>query len=488
MRIYEGDGTVASTTGGSLTLEHGLAGGTSSIVFKASNSGTTNDYAYIQYTDNFNNYTNYKWDLSGNYGSPITSGTSIPSTGSSTEYLTTSSISTGIYSVLAPSPHINLPSNLYCISMNQTNVDLDKINYLYTYATVPYSTNITFSCWINPNIVYENANRRHYLFNCFNTGAGGNTCFDIWLDSNQSPNTPGRINVFINNTVFFYTSESVTSGIWSHIAVTFNSITKVPLIYRNSVRMTVIKLDLNSQLVNINPFNRFLIGSRGGYDNINKATDTLLGDNVRGYRGYISYINVFYNTLSDADIMELYTNPTYTPAEKGLMTIGIENDSGYLKSDNIVLWSGAGAGFVGVNTKSPQYTLDVNGNVNATSYNASSDYRLKENIMSLNGTFTVDDLNPVTYNLKSGGKQDIGFIAHEVQEFYPFLVTGKKDGSNNQSLNYNGFIGILTKEIKDLKVKVARQEAKALEQETKISNQDTRIQTLEKMMSDLINK
>jgi len=94
--------------------------------------------------------------------------------------------------------------------------------------------------------------------------------------------------------------------------------------------------------------------------------------------------------------------------------------------------------------------------------------------------------------LKSSGQQDIGFIAHEVQEFYPFLVSGKKDGKETQSLNYNGFIGILTKEIQVLKKKVAEQEAKAAEQEAKAlakaAEQDQRIQALEKMVLDLINK
>ena len=125
--------------------------------------------------------------------------------------------------------------------------------------------------------------------------------------------------------------------------------------------------------------------------------------------------------------------------------------------------------------------VKIYGDVEAVSYNAVSDYRVKENVVPLDASFTVDGLNPVTYNLKSSGKQDIGFIAHEVQEFYPFLVNGEKDGKDTQSLNYNGFIGILTKEVKDLKKKVAEQERKALEQ-------DARIQALEKMMLDLINK
>jgi hypothetical protein len=57
----------------------------------------------------------------------------------------------------------------------------------------------------------------------------------------------------------------------------------------------------------------------------------------------------------------------------------------------------------------------------------------------------------VTYTNKNLEKQDIGFIAHEVQEIYPFLVNGEKDGKETQSLNYIGLIGILTKEIQELK-------------------------------------
>jgi len=45
----------------------------------------------------------------------------------------------------------------------------------------------------------------------------------------------------------------------------------------------------------------------------------------------------------------------------------------------------------------------------------------------------------------------MGFIAHEVQEEFPFLVEGEKDGENMQSINYDGFIGLLVKEVQDLK-------------------------------------
>jgi hypothetical protein len=48
-------------------------------------------------------------------------------------------------------------------------------------------------------------------------------------------------------------------------------------------------------------------------------------------------------------------------------------------------------------------------------------------------------------------KTDIGFIAHEVQEEFPFLVSGNKDDESYQSLNYTGLIGVAIQEIKDLK-------------------------------------
>ena len=62
-----------------------------------------------------------------------------------------------------------------------------------------------------------------------------------------------------------------------------------------------------------------------------------------------------------------------------------------------------------------------------------------------------DNLNPIFYTLITDQSQQTGFIAHEIQEHYPFLVNGEKDGEEFQSVNYVGLIGILVKEIKDLK-------------------------------------
>ena len=106
------------------------------------------------------------------------------------------------------------------------------------------------------------------------------------------------------------------------------------------------------------------------------------------------------------------------------------------------------------------YVLDVSGNgnfsgsVTASAFNTSSDYRIKENIKPLDDKFIVDSLFPVTYTNRLTEKQDMGLIAHEVQEIYPFLVNGEKDGEKFQSVNYTSLIALLIKEIKDLKARV----------------------------------
>ena len=95
-------------------------------------------------------------------------------------------------------------------------------------------------------------------------------------------------------------------------------------------------------------------------------------------------------------------------------------------------------------------------NLYATNFYNRSDYRIKENVISLHDDkdkdkFTVDKLRPVHYTHKKTQKEAIGLIAHEVQEVFPFLVTGEKDAEKLQCVDYVGLIPVLIKEIQDLK-------------------------------------
>eukprot|EP01035_Chromulina_nebulosa_P045107 gene45107-61100_t len=80
---------------------------------------------------------------------------------------------------------------------------------------------------------------------------------------------------------------------------------------------------------------------------------------------------------------------------------------------------------LGILTTTPTEALDVNGNIKCTYLKTSSDYRLKHNIEPLNGEYDITSLRPVSYQM--GGCKSSGFIAHELQEIFPFLVSGEKD-------------------------------------------------------------
>ena len=114
-------------------------------------------------------------------------------------------------------------------------------------------------------------------------------------------------------------------------------------------------------------------------------------------------------------------------------------ESGTLAQNNIIF-------------KASTFTsLDISGNLTAGSFSTSSDYRIKTDISKLDETTTLDNLRPVKYLQTLINKPQYGLIAHELQEYYPDLVVGEKDGNEWQRVNYTGLIALLINEIKQLK-------------------------------------
>ena len=119
------------------------------------------------------------------------------------------------------------------------------------------------------------------------------------------------------------------------------------------------------------------------------------------------------------------------------------------------------SGNPGTITPDPSLNQGNNIIVSAYQFTSSSDYRLKDMVKPLNlQDFTIDLLQPYYFQFKDNGKESIGLIAHELQEQIPFLVEGKKDGEQIQTVNYSGLIGILIKEIQELKKRIQKLEDK----------------------------
>ena len=73
--------------------------------------------------------------------------------------------------------------------------------------------------------------------------------------------------------------------------------------------------------------------------------------------------------------------------------------------------------------------IHTNGTTGVT-YDTASDYRMKENVnYDWNGLSIINQLRPAKYNWIADDMDGIeeGFIAHEVQEILPYVVSGEKD-------------------------------------------------------------
>jgi predicted acyltransferase (DUF342 family) len=358
IRIYEKDGTTASTTGGSLTLEHTSTGGVSSLVFKASNN--TNDYAYVQYEDNVNSVVQsyYKWDLSANVPTTWSNGSTFNSTGILNNALSINPSDSSLNWVAASStlntgkPLFFTSNNIYCVSFNQTNITqlgTSRVNWMQ--ATVANSSNLTFSAWIYPTIV--SITGAYIVIASFSSGSTFSSA-EILFDFNS------KILFAFNNTInppSLISANAISPNQWYHVVCSFNNSTKLARIYINGS----LSNSSNLNTINLNSYNTLLLGSKNGAT----TGQQLASSYYKGFRGAMTLVNVFNTAISDDDVLYLYNNPGYSAGnstENGLMTIGIENNTGYYNNDRISIWPGAGQGFVGINTKDPTDTLDVNGN------------------------------------------------------------------------------------------------------------------------------
>jgi hypothetical protein len=95
-------------------------------------------------------------------------------------------------------------------------------------------------------------------------------------------------------------------------------------------------------------------------------------------------------------------------------------------------------------------TIATNGS--ATSYNTSSDYRLKENEVAVSdGIERLKQLKPYKFNFKADPDTTVdGFFAHEVSSVVPEAITGEKDGEEMQSIDQSKLVPLLVAAVQEL--------------------------------------
>ena len=98
----------------------------------------------------------------------------------------------------------------------------------------------------------------------------------------------------------------------------------------------------------------------------------------------------------------------------------------------------------------------------STSYNTTSDYRLKENVVNLTGaTERLKQLEPKRFNFIADADTTVdGFLAHEVQDIVPEAITGTKDevdadgNPEYQGIDQSKLVPLLVATIKELEARI----------------------------------
>lgn len=104
-------------------------------------------------------------------------------------------------------------------------------------------------------------------------------------------------------------------------------------------------------------------------------------------------------------------------------------------------------------------TINSNGRVSASSFYATSDKRLKENIKPLNYDKSILDLPVYTYDYIDGQKNNIGCLAQDLQKLYPQLIGENSNGYltvDNSKVVYLLLeeVKLLKKELDEIKTKL----------------------------------
>lgn len=154
------------------------------------------------------------------------------------------------------------------------------------------------------------------------------------------------------------------------------------------------------------------------------------------------------------DYIQIVSSNTSTRYGDGSITVNSNSITLPNKAGTFALTSDLPTNYV--NTTSNQTGIAGNktftGNITANVFYATSDRRLKENIVDYKPEKSILDIPVKEYNFIGDDKKHIGFIAQDLQEIFPELVTERADGY--LSIEESKLIYLLIDEVKKLKEKV----------------------------------
>ena len=207
--------------------------------------------------------------------------------------------------------------------------------------------------------------------------------------------------------------------------------------------------------------NCIIWGGAGGYaelryNNASRITTTSAGWESNGAVSLNNKLELTYSATAGSQFEQPSTGVTTYRVNSDRFRIWMGNGS----SETFTV---AETGRVGINDSTPDYTLDVSGNVSNTSIYAShdivaySDIRVKDEIETITDALEkVNKLRGVTFVRTDEGSSDkrmMGVIAQEVEEVIPEVVT-TKDSDGHKAVAYGNMVGVLIEAVKELTAEV----------------------------------
>ena len=191
--------------------------------------------------------------------------------------------------------------------------------------------------------------------------------------------------------------------------------------------------------------------------NIHFADGTSGADAYRGFIQYEHTSNYMRFATNATERMRIDSSGNLlvgTTTSRGKLTV--ESSSGACRAVNVL----TGAGTIDAFTFNGGAIGSISTNGVTTSYNTSSDQRLKDNIADADDAGSkIDSIQVRKYDWKADGShQDYGMIAQELQAVAPEAVSGDADSEEMMGVDYSKLVPMLIKEIQSLRNRVAQLE------------------------------
>jgi hypothetical protein len=149
-----------------------------------------------------------------------------------------------------------------------------------------------------------------------------------------------------------------------------------------------------------------------------------------------------------------------TTARTGTYSLTLEPSNSYFQMRAAGTGSLDQIAFVRNTAVTPVQVGSIATTGSATTYNTSSDYRLKENIVDAPAG-NIDGIRVRSFDWKADGThQTYGMVAQELVDVAPEAVTQGKTEDDMWGVDYSKLVPMMIKEIQDLKAKVKELESR----------------------------